>query len=244
MADLRKRVNAKDPSGLRATEDRRAEEVLRDFDSALAKIVARVKSQNITSPAEVQQLVEEEIGSFGEDVESRLVKWVLETAGRGAGRAGSLLKAGGIQVTAVLGPRAVSKEVREILEVSVRNDIASLTADMQQVITRELIDGISAGEGARDLTRRLQDATGMERNRADIIARTETMEAFRQSSTDQYGRYGITEEEWLTAHDDRVCDECAALDGKKFPIGEAPRVHGGTNARCRCILLPVIPEAA
>jgi hypothetical protein len=43
----------------------------------------------------------------------------------------------------------------------------------------------------------------------------------------------------LLAHN---CDECAGLHGKRFPVGQRPHVHGGTDINCRCIMLPVVPE--
>lgn len=242
MPDLRKRVNAKDPSGLKATENRRAAETQRDFDAALKRILERVQREGATTPAAVQRIVEDELGAYERETTDKVIKWVQDTSDRAVIRSETLLKAGGVKVQAVLGPREASPEVREILEVSVRTDIRALSADTQQALTRALIDGISAGEGARTLTKRVQEATGMERRRAELIARTETMEAFRQSSSDQHARYGIEEEEWLTARDGRVCNECASLDGKRFKTGRAPRVHGGTNANCRCVLLPVVDD--
>ena len=54
----------------------------------------------------------------------------------------------------------------------------------------------------------------MERNRAMLIARTETMNAYRDASTDQYRKYGVQSVKWLSACHDRTCDECLSLDGQ------------------------------
>lgn len=41
---------------------------------------------------------------------------------------------------------------------------------------------------------------------------------------------------WVTARDERVCDECGPRDGKIYSIDEVPpKPHWG----CRCVLLPV-----
>ena len=47
---------------------------------------------------------------------------------------------------------------------------------------------------------------------------------------------GIRMVEWITEHDERVCNECYALDGQVFRVNEVPRKpHWG----CRCHLKPV-----
>lgn len=48
---------------------------------------------------------------------------------------------------------------------------------------------------------------------------------------------GITEVEWVTQKDERVCSECGGLDGQVFPLDEIPpKPHWG----CRCFWRPVI----
>ena len=47
---------------------------------------------------------------------------------------------------------------------------------------------------------------------------------------------GIEMAEWVSEHDDLVCDECYALDGQVFRVNELPRKpHWG----CRCKIRPV-----
>ena len=50
---------------------------------------------------------------------------------------------------------------------------------------------------------------------------------------------GITEVEWVSERDDKVCGECRELDGRVFRIDELPRKpHWG----CRCRIWPVLKK--
>lgn len=57
------------------------------------------------------------------------------------------------------------------------------------------------------------------------------LEAFR--------RTGITHVIWISQQDDRVCEECDALNGQIFPIDNVPPPQ---HINCRCILRPVIDQ--
>ena len=51
----------------------------------------------------------------------------------------------------------------------------------------------------------------------------------------------VDQKEFLTAQDERVDDECAALDGKVFDLDETsndPPIH----PNCRCTWLPVLKD--
>lgn len=59
-----------------------------------------------------------------------------------------------------------------------------------------------------------------------------TDEAIKQAYIDA----GVEMVMWVTARDERVCDECGPKDGKIYSIDEVPpKPHWG----CRCVLLPV-----
>ncbi|MFA5313037.1 MAG: minor capsid protein [Methanomassiliicoccales archaeon] len=237
-------INVKDPSGLRATEDRRALEMQRDLDAAAQKAIDRIVSGKVTDPTQIQAIVDSELKNYSAETKAKIVKWINDTWVRSDLRSQKLIRAAGgkITVSASLGPTGVLPEdVRKAVEINVQNNIDSLSADVKKKLTASIIDGMKEGEGPRVIAKRISEEIGMERSRAQLIARTETMNAYRSGSSAQYEKYGIQEEKWLTAHDDRTCDECAAHDGAVYPVGQRPRVHGGTDIQCRCIGLPVIP---
>lgn len=233
---LRERLNQKDPSGLQRTEDRRARELTADLDAAVKRILERLPAN--ASPEEVRRVVDDELASYSRESRDKVIKWVQDTENRAVLRSRQVLKAAGVRVDAVLGPQGeISRELRARIEINVEAEIDSLSADAKKVLTRNLIDGMTAGEGARVLARRIEDDMAMPRQRAELIARTETMRAFNDTSKEQYARYGIERVEWLATPDERTCSVCGALHGRQWDIGKAPQCPA--HPRCRCVILPV-----
>lgn len=77
--------------------------------------------------------------------------------------------------------------------------------------------------------------------RPNLIARTETVRLANQGLVDLYTDNGVEKVSWLTSISNRTCDECEALDGEIFEIGNLtvginqPPLH----PNCRCSLLSV-----
>jgi SPP1 gp7 family putative phage head morphogenesis protein len=116
-----------------------------------------------------------------------------------------------------------------------------ITQEMGKKIANVLTDDIIKGKGADQIARDINEQVEIGIDRAKVMARTEVMYAYNSTATERYKKFGITEEEWLTTEDERTCDECGPLDGKKFPIGEK---DCPLHPQCRCVKLPVIPEVS
>lgn len=128
-------------------------------------------------------------------------------------------------------------------------ELDGVTGAMDQNISRTLAEGLSQGwnpnKTAREINNRI-GAIGLHRGR--LIARTETIRAANEAALNRYqdlqGRIaGVTAVvEFSTAGDDRVCPECAALDGAIYDLEDARGVIP-VHPNCRCLWLPV-PEGA
>jgi SPP1 gp7 family putative phage head morphogenesis protein len=149
-----------------------------------------------------------------------------------------LLKSIGITPSAGTSPADATFE-NLLLERNI-GSLKGLTDSIGKDVTRELTDGMAKGEGIEKLAKRIGSVADIGIERARTIARTETLYAFNASAVERYKRHGVERVEWLTAHDDRLCDNCLPLDGEKFDIGDAPDCPLHPN--CRCTLLPVAPE--
>ena len=84
-----------------------------------------------------------------------------------------------------------------------------------------IIDCISRGVSKDELTKELMRIYGTEFYKADRIARTELSYVQGQSTLNRFKEMGVGYYKIITAHDGRVCDKCADLDGKIFPIDKA-----------------------
>ena len=152
-------------------------------------------------------------------------------------RGSQFLTALGLSTT--YGRMPADARVIDILEQRNISDLDGITAKMSSDIMRTITDGVLDGRGIEDIARDIDDTIdGIGRDRARLLARTETMTAFNRAATTQYEKVGVDEVEWYTSHLENVCDDCDSLDGQKFPIGEAPPCPYHPN--CPCILLPVI----
>ncbi len=131
---------------------------------------------------------------------------------------------------------------------------------------RRIIDaiaaGISAGEGIAKIKDRVSEVfKAATETRSELIARTEVSRASNFATQEGYKQSGVVRaKEWLTAADERLCEFCAAMDGKIIGLDEnffdkgdemsgengnlkldyenvaSPPLH----PNCRCTLIPVI----
>lgn len=139
-------------------------------------------------------------------------------------------------------------------------ELKGITAAMDKQISQILAQGLIDGEGPRTIARRLvQTVSGKNRSlklidslgrtmgaqrRAEILARTETIRAHAQGTLQEYKNWGAVgvsvKAEFITAGDNRVCTQCANLEGSIFKIEDAWKIIP-VHAQCRCAWIPTSP---
>lgn len=81
------------------------------------------------------------------------------------------------------------------------------------------------------------------RDRAELIAATETTRAAAEGQMLGYRNSGVVEQvEWRTTVDERVCPICGPMDSRRAPLSD-PQIEGvgiPAHPRCRCWWVPVI----
>lgn len=126
----------------------------------------------------------------------------------------------------------------------------AITESTRDFLRGAVTDAIEGGKSNDWLARTIADSYGFSRDRADMIARTETNIAQNKGSLQGYKASGlVTFKQWVTADDDLVEPECEANglagaggDGvipidDDFPSGDdAPPAH----PNCRCVIVPVV----
>jgi SPP1 gp7 family putative phage head morphogenesis protein len=124
-------------------------------------------------------------------------------------------------------------------------------ADVQRIMDGVRI-GMLQGDSADDIVHRILgskelDGTDgvLEMARRDVATITQTAistianearSVYFQENSDVFAK-----EQFVATLDDATCEECGALDGEEFPIGEGeqPPIH----FNCRCVRVPVIDDA-
>lgn len=126
--------------------------------------------------------------------------------------------------------------------------LRGITDTMSQQISRVLSDGLSQGQGMREIARAMNarvDKIGL--TRARMLARTEVINAHAEASLNTYEEAGVmgvdAKAEFVTAQDSAVCPECAALEGTVRSIEDARGVIP-VHPNCRCAWVPVVPRAS
>jgi SPP1 gp7 family putative phage head morphogenesis protein len=104
-------------------------------------------------------------------------------------------------------------------------------------------DGLEAGEGAREIAKRIRDLPAFNRERAMLVARTESTRVANGAPTEALQSFGKRTGQkftktWSAVGDERTRDEHAAMDGETVAIDAA--FSNGLQApgepNCRCTL--------
>jgi len=136
-------------------------------------------------------------------------------------------------------------------QVQLLGDVGTeLASSIQRTVTQGVLAGKSIPEVARDIGGVVKDKEAFRQagktvfktaqQRATLIARTETLRAHNEGRKAFYKEAGVEKVQWLTADDERTCPECAPLNGKVFPIGEAPELPRHPGCRCTWSSVPSV----
>ena len=128
-----------------------------------------------------------------------------------------------------------------------------LTERTQQKLTSEIGLGLSQGETADQIVRRVRgtQANGyrdgvldIPRQQAAAIVRTTSNHVTTQAREVTYGEMEsvLKGVQWVATLDTKTCPTCGPLDGKVFPLQEGPRPPAHWN--CRCTTAPVTKSLA
>jgi len=194
--------------------------------------------------------------------------YVQDSYKRGVMRARTEMKKAGYKVTpvsdvfggidAILGTGFHIDRIG-LLYTRVFSDLKGITSAMDTQISRVLGQGLIDGDHPRILAKKIiaaidgsgagelgiKDTLGRwipAKRRAAMLARTEVVRAHHAANIQKYMNWGVrgvsVVAEFVTAGDDRVCDECAGYHGNRYTLKEAEFLIP-VHPNCRCIVIPV-----
>ena len=112
------------------------------------------------------------------------------------------------------------------------------TERLIETLNEQLILTIAAGKKTTDLKNALQERFGVSYSRADTLVRTELCHIQTEAAKKRYEDYGVQYFEVLVDPDERTCELCKELIGKRFPINGASPLPVHPNERCA--IVPII----
>lgn len=115
---------------------------------------------------------------------------------------------------------------------------SALSADVGRRVRDSLNAGLISGRNPRAIGRELRQTVGLTASRAEVIARTETLRAYRVATLMAYEANGVTSYRRLSAKNSRTCALCLALDGRVQRTDEVMPAH----PQCRCTVVPIVTE--
>jgi len=131
--------------------------------------------------------------------------------------------------------------------------ITGVNATTQEIVANQLRIGLDAGEGLNELTDRIKEKLGSNRQRAQSIARTQTAGAVGTGRHGGFKAAGVELKTWLTSRDENVRDSHRAAEARyaegialdvPFYVGGDLLMHPGDPAgsaaqiiNCRCVEL-------
>ena len=131
------------------------------------------------------------------------------------------------------------KSVVEITNSRIRRAVS-------ETLSERIALGLAEGKNPKVIARELYadlaqvvDSIGI--NRSRLIARTEVIRAHHKATMEEYRQAEVegvsVQAEFLTAGDDRVCEECASLEGRVFTLAEIENLIP-RHPQCRCSAIP------
>jgi SPP1 gp7 family putative phage head morphogenesis protein len=111
---------------------------------------------------------------------------------------------------------------------------------LQETLNDGLVQCVAAGKPSSFLKQTLQERFSVSFNNADMLVRTELAHIQTQAAKQRYTDCGIAQVEILADKDERRCEVCGKLHGKRYPVGAAVPIPA--HPRCRCCIVPVIDD--
>lgn len=134
-------------------------------------------------------------------------------------------------------------------------NLKDITRDTATQIRQEISNGYTKGWNPRKTaTRMVDEIEDLQHTRAEVLARTATIDAAADGALASYENAGVEtvgHSSWLAADDDRTCPYCNRLDGEVFTIsemrntlvefrGQTYRLKPAAHPRGRCSPAPAI----
>jgi SPP1 gp7 family putative phage head morphogenesis protein len=121
--------------------------------------------------------------------------------------------------------------------------VTKMDEETKSRLAQVISDGIDNKRGVEGLSRDIRkEFTDMSKDRADMIAQTETNAALSQGSMERMQAMGVDGKEWVVIGDDAVCEICDGNAAQGVIPIDQPFQSGDMQTpghpRCRCATAP------
>lgn len=231
---------------------RRWLEVERALEAEMLKVVAELAKESIVTEAMIlknarmQSLLYQarnQFAKYADFMEEKVTKIQKVNLAFGANDAFKILKAGADEVG--LGMTFDQLNVKAIEYMfgfgadgsPLKSLLMKSYGDAVNGILRELAGGLAKGLNPIRVAKGMAEGFGIGLDRALVIARTETLRAYRMGSQEQYKDSGVVMQyKRMATISDRTCVGCLMQDGKIYDTVDEFEEHPNG----RCTLIPIV----
>lgn len=223
-----------------------SKQIIEDFEATYNKVLATMEDGKQPTPADLYKLDSYwKMQAQAERNLTRLGKKQISALTKGFRRefydVYRYFKLDGVQAFNTIDEQGVETLLQQIWcsdGKSWSQRIWENTELLKQTLNEELLHCVATGKKPTQLKKLLQERFNVSYSRADALVRTELAHIQTQAAQQRYRDYGIREVEVLADKDERRCDVCGKLHGKRFPINGAMPVPA--HPKCRCCIVPVV----
>ncbi|MGL4652613.1 phage head morphogenesis protein [Cetobacterium sp.] len=152
------------------------------------------------------------------------------------------IKAVNIKEQAFYDEKVIKQQIKDnvkLIKAEPEKYLRSYDKQVQKLVKESVEDGWST----KTLKETIKRATGIEDNRANLIARDQVGKIFGEATKTQFKGIGLKKFEWVTVGDNRVRETHADRAGQIYewdnpPDGQIP----GSDYQCRCVASIVVDE--
>jgi SPP1 gp7 family putative phage head morphogenesis protein len=178
------------------------------------------------------------------------LKMIKEVDGRDRAAWASLGFALSAQLHRDLRTAPMQEAFRKLQELQV-DLITSIPSKAAQRVAELTVKGLTSGVRAKEVAKAIAETTQITKERATLIARTETSRAASTLLHVRCDSVGATHYVWRTSEDSDVRPGHKAMSGKVYEWANPPAVneggrimrhHPGEIWNCRCYAEPIVPD--
>lgn len=131
-------------------------------------------------------------------------------------------------------------------------DLVRGTRRLRERVRKVVDKAVREGRAVDEIRKALEEQVGVERSRAELIARDQSLKLYGRIQEQRQRAAGFTQYVWTTSLDERVRPGHAVLDGALIDWDDPPvvdprtgrRAHPGGDFQCRCSAVPYSDEDA
>lgn len=226
-----------------------SKQVIEDFEDTYNKLLATLEAGQQPTPADLYKL--DKYWKMNKQVELRLTRLgrkQIATLTKGFKTqfwdVYKALKLGDLKTFTEIDDNAVEVLLNQIWCADGKSwsqRIWTNTRLLQQTLNEELLHVVASGKNPSYLKKLLQERFNVSYSRADRLVRTELAHIQTQAAQQRYRDSGIEQVEILADPDERRCEVCGKLHGKRYSINDKLPIPAHSN--CRCCVIPVVQNS-